>query len=107
MLTETKNLLASEWNISQKLLDLAEKAEIATEKRRKEVRELGAYNQLRVLNAFKHNLLQYKINYLILNNIFNTFFNRNHLYQYFYFENNFLPEMVVVCLVEIHHYYFE
>ncbi len=55
MLTETKNLLVSEWNISQKLLDLAEKAEIATEKRRKEVREIGAYNQLRVLNAFKHN----------------------------------------------------
>ena len=27
--------------------------------------------------------------------------------QNFYFENNFLPEMVVVCLVEIHHYYFE
>ena len=62
MLDETKALLKSEWGISDKLIEAAEDAERDTREGREKIREIGAYNQLRVLTAFKrHGVSDYHL----------------------------------------------
>lgn len=60
MLKETIDLLKTKWGIDSRFIRLAEEAETATATRRAEIREIGAYNQLKVLTAFqKHGISDY------------------------------------------------
>jgi len=55
MLELTKNLLKNKWNVSDKIIHLAEISEKETLQTRLKVKEAGAYNQLKVLTAMKEN----------------------------------------------------
>lgn len=62
MLEKTKELLKEKWNISDKIISLAEKAETNTLADRTKIREIGAYNQLKVLTAMKdHGVSEYHL----------------------------------------------
>lgn len=55
MLNITKSMLSSTFGISPELLDLGEASEKATQAKRRELRQIVEFNQLKVLEAFKKN----------------------------------------------------
>ena len=62
MLYDTKKLLKDKWNISDRIISLAEKAETQTLTARIKIRDIGSYNQLKVLTAMKaHGVSEYHL----------------------------------------------
>lgn len=51
MLEQTKQTLKERWQIDERLLQISDEAYAATAAAREKIRDIGAYNQLKVLNA--------------------------------------------------------